>query len=198
MFQTTKLNSHFEELAENKWTVLTLPAVDVNLIRDEAFAHLKKNEFRPAELANFKKVVSEIRNDVIYWLDPTQNTLTENERTVLKKIDFLRQQLKNYFRIALDEFECHYAHYQKGHYYQRHLDTTSINNKRFFSFVIYLNSDWSEQDGGQLLGYHEDEVLFSLKPELGNMILFRSDLPHEVLPTQKDRLSLTGWFRKLT
>ena len=62
--------------------------------------------------------------------------------------------------------------------------------------MLYLNEDWKESDGGHLIGYDQDKVIFRVKPELGQMILFRSDLEHEVMPTQRGRFSLTGWFRK--
>jgi SM-20-related protein len=34
-------------------------------------------------------------------------------------------------------------------------------------------------------------------PQAGSLLLFLSaDMPHEVLPASRDRLSLTGWFRR--
>ena len=40
-------------------------------------------------------------------------------------------------------------------------------------------------------------VLQALSDEPGSLLVFLSaDMPHEVLPATRDRLSLTGWFRR--
>jgi len=196
MLQTINLPHHLNELAEKKWTILELPKTFSLALQSQAICRLQEGLFRPAELAQAKKVVAEVRNDQILWLDAQKIKFTETEDLLFKNLETLKNEIRNDFRIGLTEFECHYAFYDKGHYYQRHLDSTQDNNKRFFSFVIYLNSDWNKNDGGELVGYENEKIIFQQQPELGKMVLFQSDLPHEVRTTQRARLSLTGWFRK--
>jgi len=39
------------------------------------------------------------------------------------------------------------------------------------------------------------ETFVDVEPRLGTLVVFLSELfPHEVLPSNRDRLSLTGWF----
>jgi SM-20-related protein len=73
---------------------------------------------------------------------------------------------------------------------------------------LYLNEDWQKADGGELSLFapksadadssekSHDKKIHSIKPRLGNFLLFRSELfPHQVEESFKTRKSLTGWFR---
>jgi SM-20-related protein len=196
MFETTHLRPHLDELAEKMWTLISFDIDTSADLLQCAKSRLEQHQFRDAGLALNQKVRSEIRNDRIYWLDAAQTDLKSVEKKILAQLESLRHELKQDLRVGLDEVECHYAYYEKGHYYQKHRDTTAHDNKRVFSFVLYLNPDWKNQDGGELVGYEEGHSIFNVKPELGRMILFRSDLEHEVKSTNRGRYSLTGWFRK--
>lgn len=196
MFETTHLRTHIDEISEKMWTLVPCSQKQSEDLLQCALKRMQHGQFRAATLAATRKVTEQIRNDQIFWLDSQQNDLEPAESEFLQCLDSLRQTLQTEFRISLSEIECHYAHYEPGHFYQKHRDTTVQNNHRVFSFVLYLNKDWQSQYGGQLIGYQRQEVAFEIQPELGQMILFRSDLEHEVKITERDRWSLTGWFRK--
>lgn len=139
---------------------------------------------------------STIRNDRTCWLDPARMALKSAEEATLNDLQSLIQKLKNELRLPLQEFECHYAIYEPGHFYRRHTDTTQRNNRRVISFVLYLNEDWLESDGGHLLAYQAGKNLFSVSPQAGQLVLFKSDIEHEVVTTRRTRYSLTGWMRR--
>ena len=62
--------------------------------------------------------------------------------------------------------------------------------------MIYLNKNWNPDQKGRLLVYDKnDTVQFQMAPEFGQMILFRSDLLHEVEISRAERQSITGWIR---
>lgn len=190
---------HLDELAEKMWTLIPFDLTQSSALLKNAQHRLQNQEFRQAGLAAIQNITDsslQIRNDEIYWLDTKCQNLSEDEKRFLNFLETLRQEIKNEMRVSLTEVECHFAFYNEGHYYQKHRDTTSINNKRFFSFVLYLNENWKDSDGGHLVGYDQENVIFRIKPEIGQMIIFRSDLEHEVMPTLRRRFSLTGWFRK--
>lgn len=45
--------------------------------------------------------------------------------------------------------------------------------------------------------YLEDNVDYDVLPTGGCLVVFMSgEVPHEVMPATRDRLSLTGWFRR--
>ncbi len=190
---------HLDDLSEKKWTLIPIDQQLCLALHKCAITRLQMHQFRQAGLAavqNVNDASLKIRNDEIFWLDAKAHELSDIETQTLAFLDNLRLEIKENLRVSLTEFECHFAFYDKGHYYQKHRDTTSANNKRVFSFVLYLNENWQDSDGGQLIGYEQQEVLFQIKPAIGNLILFRSDLEHEVMSTFRGRFSLTGWFRK--
>jgi Rps23 Pro-64 3,4-dihydroxylase Tpa1-like proline 4-hydroxylase len=61
--------------------------------------------------------------------------------------------------------------------------------------ISYLNSDWQETDGGQLL-IHQNYNNKKITPTQGKTVFFKSnELQHEVLVTQQRRMSITGWLK---
>jgi SM-20-related protein len=60
---------------------------------------------------------------------------------------------------------------------------------------MYLNEGWVDGDGGELSIHHEDNVQ-DISPLNGRSIFFKSnELAHEVLMTNKTRMSITGWLK---
>ena len=64
-------------------------------------------------------------------------------------------------------------------------------------YALFSAFGWQAEHGGALRLYladgREDDVL----PQAGTLALFlSSEMPHEVLPATRERLSLTGWFRR--
>ncbi|WP_338156648.1 2OG-Fe(II) oxygenase [Robiginitalea aestuariiviva] len=96
--------------------------------------------------------------------------------------------------------EFHYALYPEGSYYRRHLDVFQNDDRRRLSLICYLNEpDWTPADGGELVLYtqgEKGEKAVWVDPLPGQLVLMESHiLEHEVKPTQRPRLSLTGWFK---
>lgn len=157
---------------------------------------LGEGEFHPALIGRgvTEQRVSEVRGDKILWLD--EKSLTEAQTEYFNFLNELRNHLSSYFRIALPWQECHLAAYPIGSFYTRHLDQFRETNNRIFSVILYLNPNWMQTDGGQLRVYNETGYS-DINPEMGRLVCFRSDLiEHEVLPTNRPRLSITGWLRR--
>lgn len=65
------------------------------------------------------------------------------------------------------------------------------------SLVLYLNDAWLPEQGGELRLYLDERRHQDVLPLGGSLVCFLSgQLPHEVLPATRERLSLTGWFRR--
>ncbi len=136
-----------------------------------------------------------VRTDEIHWLDGTHPLTAE----YLQWMDRLRVGLNRRLFLGLFDYECHYAWYPQGAYYKTHLDTFAGTDTRVVSSVLYLNPAWQPGDGGELLIYRPDQgaLLEKVEPVFGRLVLFLSaEFPHEVLPVNTPRYSLTGWFRK--
>mgnify|MGYP002621941243 CR=1 FL=1 len=135
-----------------------------------------------------------IRSDHIQWLEPGQSAVCDD---YLELMDGLRQQLNRELFLGLEEFECHFAFYPPGAFYQTHLDRFRDDDSRSVTAVLYLNPDWQPGHAGELRMHMPDGSQLDVPPLAGNLVVFLSgDFPHEVLVTQADRLSLTGWFRR--
>jgi SM-20-related protein len=99
--------------------------------------------------------------------------------------------------LGLFTFEGHYAIYPRGAFYRRHRDRFRDDDARVLSCVLYLNQDWTANDGGCLRIHIDDGEQCDVLPVGGTLVCFRSEcFEHEVLPATRDRLALTGWFRR--
>ena len=82
-----------------------------------------------------------------------------------------------------------------GSFFLKHLDQFKNNSSRKYSLISYLNNDWQTQDGGELL-IHQSPNNQMISPTQGKTVLFKSnELFHEVLVTNKTRMSITGWLK---
>ncbi|AOY90157.1 2OG-Fe(II) oxygenase [Marinobacter salinus] len=137
-----------------------------------------------------------VRRDRIAWLQGA----TPPQAALFKVLDRLREELNRRLFLGLKRFEAHYATYQSGDFYKKHLDSFQGRASRVVSLVLYLNEGWAAGDGGELQVFNresENEVCGQVLPELGRMALFLSEeVPHEVLPANRTRYSLACWFRQ--
>ncbi len=113
-------------------------------------------------------------------------------------LEMLKTYLNRRLFLGLFSVESHFAYYQKGDFYKRHVDAFRGESNRVLSLVTYLNPLWSADDGGELVMYADDNDHTGIKilPKLGTMVVFLSEVfEHEVLPAKKDRYSIASWFR---
>ncbi|WP_026952265.1 2OG-Fe(II) oxygenase [Algoriphagus mannitolivorans] len=163
---------------------------------------LNAGKFRQAAVGvgEKKQIRTEIRNDEVLWMDADNLSLLQSE--YWEKVDSIRQALNRRCFLGLRSFEGHFARYPIGSYYKRHLDQFQQVPHRVVTVILYLNESWSEEDGGALRMYipQEDgtERVEDIYPVGGRLVVFLSgEIPHEVLPTQKERISITGWIRNI-
>ncbi len=136
-----------------------------------------------------------VRSDKIYWLDRNHNNLHED--AFFDVMDEFVRYLNETCFTGITHYEFHYALYEKGCFYKRHLDRFRNDDSRLFSMITYLNPEWKTGDGGELNIYHDDGNTQKISPNAGKSVFFKSDeLEHEVLETMMPRMSITGWLRK--
>jgi SM-20-related protein len=152
-------------------------------------------EFRPAAVGAgaARAVRADVRGDRIQWVYAPAPGV---EQSLFMQLEELRLGLNAALMLGLLDVECHYAIYGAGARYVRHLDRSPAGAERAVSLVVYLNEDWGADDGGALRLYADDGA-HEITPAGGTLVLFLSErFEHEVLPAQRARLSLTGWFRR--
>jgi len=189
-----------DDIEVQGWGIIPqfIPAQVVQQLKQNLLHRQTNGEFHHAAVGKDKQtqVRADIRGDETLWWQ--ENDLTNNQKTYYQYIDILRNALNSAFFLGLDEFECHYACYPIGAFYQKHLDSFRKNNTRLISCILYLNDDWREAYGGQLRTYNtEGEGFTDTSPIGGTLVCMRSDTVwHEVLPASHARYSITGWLRK--
>ena len=149
-----------------------------------------------AGTGNAEKLVhnTAIRNDVIYWLDKKHNNVYENE--FFELIEAFISYLNKECYAGITNYEFHYSLYESGSFYSKHLDQFQDNSSRQFSMISYLNENWKTEDGGELLIYNNGNNQ-KITPTQGKSVFFKSnELVHEVLVTNKRRMSITGWLKR--
>ena len=182
-------------LIEKSFSITTgfLKTDEVLMVRKDLLNARALGLFKRAGISTNKQVSDEIRRDEILWLDSAHATLAQAE--LLNRMDLLRTKLNQKLYLGLRTFEGHYACYPPGAFYRRHLDRFADKGDRTVSVSLYLNTDWSETDGGKLrLFTNQGEV--EVLPTGGTLACFLSgEVEHEVLPSHSERLSFTGWFK---
>ena len=132
-----------------------------------------------------------IRGDYVYWLDEKRDT---ELNTFYQQLHEMVQQIKRLCFLGISDVECHLAYYPTGTFYKKHVDQFKERSNRIISFVLYLNADWKEGDGGELVIYKKNQEI-KIEPLKSRLILFKSaEVEHEVLLTNAERYSLTGWM----
>ena len=155
----------------------------------------KNEDLRLARIGNRNESTCDesIRKDKIFWLD--KNDLMNSEQELFELIDSFVAYLNRTCYAGIKGYEFHYALYEKGAYYKKHIDQFKSDEGRAFSMIMYLNEAWVKEDGGELKVYHEPEAQI-ISPDNQKCVFFKSnELAHEVLVTNKSRMSITGWLK---
>lgn len=188
-----------DDLAEQGWShqdVFVPQGLTLELAA-ECRQRYAQGELAPAAVGrgSAQEIREGIRGDHIQWIEPSESAACD---AWLGIMDSLREALNRGLFLGLEDFECHFALYPPGSVYVRHLDRFRDDDRRMVSAVLYLNdADWTAGDGGQLRMYLAGEREHDVQPIGGSLVVFLSgEVPHEVMPAQRNRLSLTGWFRR--
>lgn len=137
----------------------------------------------------------DIRGDALLWLDGL--ALAPPEVALCGALEKLRVELNRTTFLGLFSFEGHYALYPPGAFYRRHRDRFRDDDARVLSCVLYLNEAWGAADGGELRIHFPGDGVRDVLPIAGTLVAFLADrYEHEVLPANRERWSIAGWFRR--
>ena len=163
----------------------------------QRITHLSQDDLKQAGIGRLQEheTNAKIRRDKIHWLDGNH----ELEAAWLNYIEELKTFLNRRLFMGLFSYESHFAVYPPGAFYKKHLDAFKGKANRILTTVLYLNQDWSADNGGELVVYEpqdHQQVYTKVVPNYGTLVTFLSDeFPHEVLVANQKRYSIAGWFR---
>lgn len=198
------MEEKFEELAEGYIT--NKVGISVSFLTEKlsvalaANVHLlnKDGDMMMAGISNMAHGTdtTKIRSDKTKWLEA--DTKNEAEMEFLEIIRLFTLYLNKTCYTGLNAFEFHYALYEEGSFYGRHKDQFRNDSNRKFSMISYLNENWQQAEGGQLILHHDGKAAQNILPEGGKTVFFKSDeLEHEVAVATRDRMSVTGWLKQV-
>jgi SM-20-related protein len=196
-----KLNVVVAELADKGWCVTPdfLGPEVVAGLRSECLVRHANGGFHRAGVGSGRaEVLAEVRGDAILWLEADDPSL--GTQPYLKAAEAFRLRANRALFLGLNELESHFAVYPSGAFYKKHLDRFRDDDRRTLTMIVYLNEPWAESDGGQLRFWPDpsgEGEYIDFKPDGGTLVAFLSDQYwHEVLPARRQRLALTGWFKR--
>ncbi|OWY39717.1 2OG-Fe(II) oxygenase [Xenophilus sp. AP218F] len=195
------LDTVIDTLAERGWVVIpnAMPATLTGELREACVEVWDQGRFHEAATgrADGQARRAEIRSDSVLWLD--QAAELPAVRAYQAAMDEIMLAVNRGLYLGLAELESHFAVYPEGAFYKKHLDRFRDDDARTLTTVLYLNQDWPDDAGGEIRLYLDDACaeFIDVKPEAGTLVLFLSDrFWHEVLPARRQRLSVTGWYRR--
>lgn len=179
--------------------------IDIDFLTPELSAGLQQNiaQLQKDDKMTFAGVGNEVvmdtkqkmRGDKIYWMDKSHDNIFEQE--FLFQMEGFIDRLNSTCYAGINDYEFHYAVYEEGSGYKRHKDQFKNDSNRKYSLINYLNNDWQQQDGGQLMIYQNNESQ-TIQPQSQTAVFFKSDeMEHEVTLANRRRLSISGWLKQL-
>ncbi|MCB9224169.1 MAG: 2OG-Fe(II) oxygenase [Crocinitomicaceae bacterium] len=172
-----------------------LPEGLLSDLENSLVSRLEADYFHKAQIGNGsdQQRIGSVRGDEIFWLN--ENLAVPAEKEFLSIIGQFTDYLNVTCFAGIKSFEFHYAVYQSGTRYARHKDQFRSDDSRKYSMVFYLNRNWKAGDGGELMIYTQEDV--KIEPVFGRLVFFKSELEHEVLLSNFERKSITGWLKDL-
>lgn len=198
---TFLMNNHFDLLIDsyldNNIGIDTgfLNMALVKGLRDNIMQLQQDGLMNAAGIGNdeIKDASQKMRGDKIYWLDKSHDNIYEQE--FLLQVENFITRLNDTCYTGINGYEFHYAVYEEGSFYKRHKDQFKNDGNRKYSLISYLNKNWLEEDGGQLLVYHDNSIQ-KILPHSQTSVFFKSaEMEHEVTKANRPRMSITGWLK---
>lgn len=191
----TKLYSQITDALVQDGYIIIEDALDEKLALDLKNFAKNEKDFKSAGISGAGDLHIDVnrRRDKIHWLEEDDGVQSD----FLGFADGLREYLNKELYLGLSYYESHFAIYESGDFYEKHLDAFKNFKNRVVTTVYFLNENWTKDDAGELVIYDENNnFLTQVKPKINTLVVFMSEkFPHEVLATNRKRYSIAGWFR---
>ena len=182
-------DTQFDKLANDGWIIID------NVFTNKALLALQSEsgfiDYREAQLTAGIRL-SHIRGDKIRWI----NKDFFAGFYYLQSINKLANVLNHSLYAGIRHSEAHYACYPIGFGYQWHSDNPAGRDERVISAVFYLNDNWETTDGGAVELVDNHGLHHEVMPVANRLIIFNSDLQHQVQIAHRQRYSIATWLRR--
>ena len=155
-------------------------------------------EFREAAVGRgtAQRKRRDVRGDRILWLDGS--ALTPPETRLFDALETCAWPSTNRCSSACMRSKVTMRSIRRRRSIARHLDRFRDDDARVLSCVLYLNGDWTTATAG-CSAFIPPTAHATCCRIGGTLVCFLSDgVEHEVLPSRRERLAVTGWFKRRT
>ena len=182
-------NTQLDQLVNDGWIIID----DVFEIKALLALQAESGfiDYREAQLTAGVRI-SKIRGDKIRWI--TKDFFAGFY--YLQSINELASVLNRTLFAGIRHSEAHYACYPVGFGYQWHSDNPANRDERVISAVFYLNDEWTQSDGGALEVVDKHGIHHNVMPVANRLVIFDSDLQHQVQIAHRQRYSIATWMRR--
>ena len=188
-WQNKLTDKQLDKFVDDSWMIID------DVFENKALLALQSEsgfiDYRDAELTAGIRV-SDIRGDRIRWI--TENFFAGYY--YLQSINALAALFNQCLFAGIRHSEAHYACYPVGFGYQWHSDNPAGRDERVISAVFYLNDDWRDSDGGALEVVDKHGINHNVMPVANRLVIFDSDLQHQVQIAHRQRYSIATWMRR--
>ncbi|MFZ2554045.1 2OG-Fe(II) oxygenase [Psychrobacter urativorans] len=188
-WQNNLNDSQLDQLVNDGWIVIDKVFTDKALLALQSESGFV--DYRQAQLTAGIRL-SDIRGDKIRWI--TEDFFAGSY--YLQSINQLATVFNRSLFAGIRHSEAHYACYPSGFGYQWHRDNPANRNERVISAVLYLNDDWQAKDGGALEIVDKHGIHHQVMPVANRLVVFDSDLHHQVQIAHRQRYSIATWMRR--
>lgn len=172
-----------------------LPVPDASRVRAESLKLARSGAMALAGVGRGQahRLAPTLRGDQIAWVE--ERRCGPGMAPLLCQLDRLRRQLNRELFMGLQGQEIQCSYHQPGSPgYGRHKDTFRDRGRtRVLTVLFYLNPGWQHGHGGALEVFLPSGTV-TVEPRHNRLLVFMSELEHQVLPVEAPRLALTAWF----
>ena len=157
--------------------------------------------YAPFELQNmYKDGLLKFKNNIAQiWFQNNKGIIntTKLSKYICEKINIY---FGKHYDINPPAFDI--TIYNKDCFIQNHRDGYDSTGNRLCVVLLYLNKDWKETDGGELVIIDEQEERYNIPPQFGNFAILNftdANLKHEVRKINSDtfnRKTLISFMNK--
>ncbi|CAD5119084.1 DgyrCDS7729 [Dimorphilus gyrociliatus] len=167
-------------------------------ILNEVKSLRSQGAFTDGQLVSQPATTGKVRGDQILWLE--KNDKHPYITSFIERLDSIvmdcAKKLKQY-QIGGRTKAMIACYPGNGTGYMRHIDNPNEDG-RCLTTIYYLNKNWNTQTDGGLLRIFPEvfNQVADIEPKFDRLLFFWSDrrMPHEVLPTYKERYAITVWY----
>ncbi len=187
-----KIKQSAEDIASKGYCLFTSTFTTSVFNELEKNFEMNRHLLSPAKIGRGvgKQLNTLVRTDHNIWCEEASGDFSPIHKVFNALLTMCREELF----LPIKRYEAQLAVYGPGSFYRKHKDKHLGSPHRLLTMVFYFN-DWQPEHRGELCIYKNNQKLVQVQPRANHLVIFKSELEHEVLEAKLERRSISGWLR---